>query len=214
LQSLKSACISSVGLSVLKGEKKAFLMDHQRSSQCRHSQQSTPTSSSLTPRHICSRCGKSRSKRYHDHHPIISGQVPAFGICSRSKCAKLVYDIQRSPCQVIVYETHYHYHSSPGLEGPPPSYTAGELRLPDDSLRDLSPTRKESPPPMIISSRPEETPPNYTTVELSGESSLAGRVELPDNRCSRRAFKRLSTIPEESPPPVNFLNKPTLQKRK
>lgn len=163
-------------------------MDDQRSTQFGHSQQSTPTSSSLTPRHICSRCGKSRSKRYHNHHPLISGQVPESGICSRSKCAKAVNDILRSPCQVIVYETHYHYHSSPGLEGPPPSYTAGELRLPDDSLRDLSPIRKESPPPMAISPRLEEIPPNYTTVELSGESSLAGRVELPDNRSTSGEF--------------------------
>jgi hypothetical protein len=211
LQSLKSACTASAGLSVLQEKTNAFLMDYQRSSQFGHSQQSTPTSSSSTPRHICSRCGKSRSKRYQNHHPLISGQVPESGICSRSKCAKAVNDILRSPCQVIVYETHYHYHSSPELEGPPPSYTAGELRLHDDSLRDLSPIRKESPPPMVISSRLEETSPNYTTVELSGESSLAGRVELPDNRCSRRTFKRLSPIPEESPPPVNFLNKPTLQ---
>jgi hypothetical protein len=196
-------------------EKNDFMMDHQRSSQFGHSQTSTPTSSSLTPRHICSRCGKSRSKRYHNHHPLLPGQVPEPGICSRSKCATAVSDILRSPCQVIVYETHYHYHSSSGLEGPPPSYTAGELRLPDNSLRDLSPIREESPPPMDISSGPEETSPNYTTGELSGESSLAGRVELPDNRCSRRrAFRRLSPILEESPPPVNFLNKPTLQKKK
>lgn len=184
-------------------------MDHQRSSQLGHSQRSTPTLSSSTPRHICSRCGKSRPKRYYNHHPLISGQVPESGICS-----KVVNDILRSPRQVIVYETHYYYHSSPGLEGPPPSYTAGELRLPDDSLRDLSLIRKESSSPMVISSQLEEIPPNYTTIELSGESSLAGRVKLPDNKCSSRAFKRFSLIPEESPPPVNFLNKPTLQKRK
>jgi hypothetical protein len=184
------------------------MMDHQRSSQFGHSRQSTPASSSSTPRHICSRCGKSRSKRYHNHHPLLPGQVPEPGICSRSKCATAMNNILRSPCQVIVYETHYHYHSSSGPEEPPPSYTAGELR------RDLSPIREESPPPMDISSGPEETSSNYTTGELSGESSLAGRVELPDNRCSRRqVFRRLSQIPEESPPPVNFLNKPTLQKK-
>ncbi len=110
---------------------------------------------------------------------------------------------------MIVYETYHYYYSSSGPEEPPPSYTARELR------RDLSPIQEESPPPRDISSKPEETSLNYTTSELSGESSLAGRVELPDNRCSRRqAFRRLSQIPEESPPPVNFLNKPTLQKTK
>jgi len=187
-------------------------MDHQRSSRFGHSQQSTPASSSLTPRHICSRCGKSRSKRYHNHHPLLPGQVPEPGICSRPTCATTVNDILRSPCQVIVYETHYHYQSDSGLEGPPPSYSTEELRFPDNSLRDLSPIQ---PPPTDMSYRPKGTPLNYTTSELSGESSLAERVELPDNRCSRRrTFKRLSPIQEESPPPVNFLNKPTLQKRK
>jgi hypothetical protein len=67
---------------------------------------------------------------------------------------------------------------------------------------------------MVISSRTEETPLKYTTVKLFGESSLARRVELLDNRCSSRAFKGLSPIPEESLLPVNYLNKPTLQKRK
>jgi len=106
---------------------------------------------------------------------------------------------------VIIYETYYYYYSSSGLEEPPPSYTARELR------RDLSPIQEESPPLIDISSGPEETSLNYTTVELSGESSLARRVELLDNRCLRRqAFRRLSQIPEESLPPVNFLNKPML----
>jgi hypothetical protein len=187
-------------------------MDHQRSSQFG----STPVTSSLTPRHICSRCGKSRSKRYHDHHPLLPGQVPEPGICSRLKCATAVNNMLRPPCQVIVYETHYHHHFSSGLEaGPPPSYAAGELRLPDNSLEDLPPIRGESPSPVGISPGPKEASPNYTTGELSGETSLAGRVELPDNRCSRRrAFWRLSPILEETPPPVNFLNKPKPQKKK
>jgi hypothetical protein len=190
-------------------------MDRQRSSQFRCSQQSTPSSASLNPRHICSLCGKSRSKRYHDQHPLLLGQAPSPGICSRPKCAKAVNEMLRPPCPVIIYEIHHHYHSSSGLEGPPPSYTAAELRLADNTLRrDLSPIREESPPSMNITSGPEETPLNYTAAELSGESSLTGRVELPDNRCSRRhAFRRVSPIPEELPPRVNFLNKPTLQKR-
>jgi hypothetical protein len=122
----------------------------------------------------------------------------------------------RPPCPVIIYEIHHHYHSSSGIEEPPPSYTAAELRMSDNTLRrDLSPIREESPPSMNITSGPEETSPNYTAAELSGESSLTGRVELPDNRCSRRyAFRRVSPISEELPPPVNFLKKPTLQKKK
>jgi hypothetical protein len=190
-------------------------MDRQRSSHFGYSQQSTPSSTSLTPRHICSLCGKSRSKRYHDQHPLLLGQAPEPGICSRPKCAKTVNEMLRPPCPVIIYEIHHHYPSSSGLEGPPPSYTAAELRLSDNSLRqDLSPIREESPPSMNITSGPEETPQNYTSAELSGESSLTGRVELPHNRCSRRhAFRRVSPMTEELPPPVNFLKKPTLQKK-
>jgi hypothetical protein len=68
---------------------------------------------------------------------------------------------------------------------------------------------------MNITSGPEETSPNYTAAELSEESSLTGRVKLLDNRCSRRhAFRKVSPMPEELPPPVNFLKKPTLQKKK
>lgn len=189
-------------------------MDRQRPSQFRCSQQSTHSSASFTPRHICSLCGKPRSKRYHDQHPILLGQAPKPGICSRPKCAKAVNEMQRLPRPVIIYEIHHHYHSSSGLEGPPPSYTAAELQLFDNTLRrDLSPIPEESPPSINTTSGPEETAPNHTAAELSGESSLTGRVELPDNRCSRRhAFRRLSPMLEELPP-VNFLNKPTLQKK-
>jgi hypothetical protein len=110
---------------------------------------------------------------------------------------------------VIIYKTYYHYYSSLGPEELPLSYTAGELR------RDLSPIQEESPPPIDISFRLEETSLNYTTGELSGESSLVKQIELPNNSCSRKqAFRRLSLIPEESLFSVNFLNKPTLQKKK
>lgn len=190
-------------------------MDHQRSSQLRHSQQPTPA------KHICSLCGKPRSKRYHDQHPLRLGQVPEPGICSRSKCAKAVNEMMRPACRVIIYETHYHYHSTPGLEESPSSYTAEELQLPYNTLSssrqsswDPSPIRERSSPPMNLNYRPEETPINYTAAELSGESSLNGRVELPDNRCSRRrTFRRLSPLHDESPPPVNFLKKPTLWRK-
>jgi hypothetical protein len=47
--------------------------------------------------------------------------------------------------------------------------------------------------------------------KLSRESLLTRRVELPDNRCLRRhAFRRVSLIPKELLPLVNFLKKPML----
>jgi hypothetical protein len=122
----------------------------------------------------------------------------------------------RPPCPVIIYKIHYHYYFSLGIEEPPPSYTAVELRLSDNTLRwDLSLIQEESPPLINITSGPEETFSNYTAAKLSGESSLTGQVELSDNRCSRRhAFRKVSLMPEELSPPVNFLKKPTLQKKK
>src|SRR6266536_1818128 len=95
----------------------------------RSSQQSTPSSTSLTPRHMGSLCGKARSKRYQDQHPLLLGQAPKPCICSRPKCAKAVNKMLRPPRPVLIYEIHHHYHSSSGIEEPPPSYTAAELRL-------------------------------------------------------------------------------------
>jgi hypothetical protein len=92
----------------------------------------------------------------------------------------------------------------------PLSYTIKELRLPDDSLQDFSLILKESPPLIVISSRLKEIPLNYITIKLFKESSLAKQVELLDNKCSRRAFKRFSLILKELPPLINFLNKPML----
>jgi hypothetical protein len=200
---------------------------------CRSSRHFTAPPGSIsrwTPEHICSLCGKHRSLRYRKLHPLAPGQTPEPGICSRPKCATAVNEmLLRLPCRPVVYEInhhhyhhHHHHHSSAGLEEPPPGYTAAEARLPDNtphltrhSSRDLSPIREELSS-INISSEPEELPPNCTAAELSGESSLTGRIELPDNRLylGRHFFRRLSQIPEEPPPPVNFLNKPTLQKKK
>ena len=68
----------------------------------------------------------------------MSGQVPEFSIYLRLKCAKAINNILRLLYQVIIYKTYYYYYSSLRLEGPLPSYIARELRLHDDSLRDLS----------------------------------------------------------------------------
>ena len=200
-------------------------MDRERRP-CRISRRFTVPPSSIgqwTPEHICSLCGKHRSSRYHELHPLAPGQTPEPGICSRPKCAKAVNEmLLRLPYRLVVYEIHHHYHSNGGLEEPPPIYIANEVQLPNNRLyrtshssRGLSPIREESPP-INTSSELEEPPQNRTVAELSGESSLAGCVELPDNRLClrRRRFRRLSPIPEESPPPVNLLNKPTLQERK
>jgi hypothetical protein len=124
-------------------------------------------------------------------------------------------------CRLIIYEIYYHHYSSTRLKELPPGYTT-KARYPNNtpylirhSSRGLSPIYKELSP-INISSKPKEHPPNYTTTKLSGESSLTRRIELPDNGLysGRRALKRLSHILEELPPPVNFLNKPTLEKKK
>jgi len=190
-------------------EGKHVLMNRQRSSQVTHAQQPTPA------KHICSLCGKSRSKRYYDQHPLRLDKIPDSGICSMPKYTKAVSEIMRPACR-----THYHYPSTPGLEELPPSYTTEELQLPDNTLLssrqstwDPSPIREWSSPLVNLTAGTEETPLSYTAAELSGESSLNGRVELPDNSCSRRrTFRKLSPIQEESPP-VNFLKKPTPWKK-
>ena len=189
--------------------RKTLPMDRQRS---RHFEQSTLS------KHSCSLCGKSRSKRYHNQHPIKVGQVPKPGICSRPKCAKVIGETTRSANQVTIYENHYHhyYYSTPIQDEPPPSYTTEELRLSENtlpssrsssSLWDPSPIPENSPPLMRLNSRARETPIYSRAAEVPGESSLHRRVELPDNRYSRR--RSLRRISEESPPPVNFLKKPT-----
>ena len=153
-------------------------------------------------KHICSLCGKRRSSRYGKLHPLAPGQVPEPGICSRPKCATAVNEmLLRLPYRLIIYEIHHHHQSSTGLEEPPPGYTT-KARLPG-----LSPIQEES--------EPEEPSPNSTATELSSESSLTRRIELPDNRLysGRHPFKRFHIL-VESPPPVNSLKKPTLQKQK
>lgn len=47
---------------------------------------------------------------------------------------------------------------------------------------------------MDLGSGPEETSLNHTTGELSGESSLAGRVELPENRLFEKTVSNTGGI--------------------
>jgi hypothetical protein len=91
-----------------------------------------------------------------------------------------------------------------------------ELQLSNNILcRDLSLIQEKSPSLINITFRPEETSPNYTAAKLSEESSLTKQVKLPDNKCSKRhAFRKVSLMLKELSPPVNFLKKLTLQKKK
>jgi hypothetical protein len=123
-------------------------------------------------------------------------------------------------CRLIIYEIYYHYYSSAGLKELPLKYTTKARYLDNTpyltrySLRGLSLICKELSP-INISFKPEEHPLNCITIKLFKESSLTRRIKLPDNRLysGRRALKRLSYIPEELLPPVNFLNKLTLKKK-
>jgi hypothetical protein len=121
----------------------------------------------------------------------------------------------------IIYEIYYHYYSSARLKEPPLRYTT-KARHPENtpylirySSQGLS-LICEEPSLINISSKPEEYPLNYTIIKLFGKSSLTRQIELPDNRLysGRHALKRLSHIPEELLPPMNFLNKPVLEKKK
>jgi hypothetical protein len=64
-----------------------------------------------------------------------------------------------------------------------------------------------------ISSGAEAPSPISSVAELPGESSLAGRTELPgDSTYVPYGPGCLSLIRDESPPPVNRSNKPTLRR--
>jgi hypothetical protein len=138
------------------------------------------------PMHICSLYGLPRSRGYHKRHPIAPGQTIKPGVCSRSSYAKVVTEMlfAKSPCPgVIVYEIHHHYHNH-------------------------------------TSSGAEAPSPINSATELPGESSLAGRTELHTWRfhiCTVPYIEKhgqgcLSPIRDESLPPVNRSNKPTLRR--
>jgi hypothetical protein len=63
--------------------------------------------------HLCASCGKPRSEKYHADHPLIPGQVPKPGVCSRPKCAQfkkmMQEDVNWSPALVV--EVHHYYHT-------------------------------------------------------------------------------------------------------
>jgi hypothetical protein len=67
--------------------------------------------------HICFICGKARSSTYQAQHPLIPGDIPIPGICSRRKCARVDYPMpmESPPPAVIIYKIHHYYHFSSGL---------------------------------------------------------------------------------------------------
>ncbi|KAF8856245.1 hypothetical protein BDZ45DRAFT_791369 [Acephala macrosclerotiorum] len=200
--------------------------EHRRRSRSAQYSDSLPRSlNQSNPRHLCAICEKPRSSRYHERHPIGGGQAPEPGICSRPKCAKIGDAIRREPPpQVIIQvcEIYNHYIVRAGQQGPPSEHV-NTLERPHDRAN----LEHEEPPPAYAiavehhdshnSSRLERVPQGNAVVELPAESSLAGRVEMPDNTIyipysARHRSARLPTIQEESPPQVNFLNKPRIPK--
>ena len=124
-------------------------------------------------RHICSLCGKPRSLRYQRSHPLLPGQIPKAGTCSRRDCRSPTERLSPPPCShTITLEIHHYYHSN-------------------------------------IDSAHHPTPAGV--IELPGQSSLSGRIELPTAPFHpSQGVRRLSPISEE-PPPVRYATKPTLQ---
>jgi hypothetical protein len=122
--------------------------------------------------YLCAHCGKPRSSRYHESHPLVPGQTSGPGICSRPNCAQFKSQLKEDsyfPKPVIV-EVHHYYHGSP----------------------DLGATANPVP-----------------VAEVSGESSLAGRVEVLGD-LKHGHFWQTYGPGEVPPPPINRATKPTL----
>jgi len=100
--------------------------------------------------HTCLLCGKRRSARYHESHPLQPGEIPKPGICSRPSCArflKIALTAESPHPGSIVFEFHHHYHPIPSsnastsipsvAELPGQSSLAGRVELPHESRSDL-----------------------------------------------------------------------------
>jgi hypothetical protein len=164
-----------------------------------------PYSFSQALRHMCSLCGKPRSSSYQKRHPIAPGQTPEPGVCSRPRCAKAVADmlLAKSPCSgVVVHEIHHYYHISTDAEAPLATKSA-ELPSPTKCVEAPSPTKSTEAPSATKGA-----------AELPGKSSLTGRTELPGDYKYVEGYGPRNPCPtqEESPPRVNILNKPALQR--
>ncbi|KAH8798381.1 hypothetical protein F5884DRAFT_869032 [Xylogone sp. PMI_703] len=92
----------------------------------RHSRSSSP---SCRVRYLCALCEKPRSSKFHSRNPYVPGAIPAPGICSRPKCAKVKKALQQERAsqaivQVLEIHHHYHYGTGAGYEGNNSVYVA------------------------------------------------------------------------------------------
>jgi hypothetical protein len=138
-------------------------------------------------KHVCARCGKSRSRRYRPDRPLVPGVQPISDICSRPECAEYASkknaryaskkdagDVSKKPQpQVIVLEFHHYLHTGTAGNGPSSSIA--------------------------------------TAVELSGEEKTS-RKGLPGEYpyTSSCGWKLFHTLAEQPPPRVNLRSKPML----
>ena len=172
-------------------------------------------SSCGSQRHICARCGKPRSSRYHESHPLVPGQVPESDICTRPDCARFKCALVEGHCsQALVFEVHHYYHRSPDTK--PPTHASelpGESSLAGraEAISDLQRDNLQR-----TFSSELHYPMNHHEYKIraagsQGGGSLAGRGQL-QYSAIRPKYRsgRLSPVREESPLSVNYLTKPTL----
>lgn len=138
-------------------------------------------SSSPSQRHICVRCSKPRSSRYHESHPLVPGQIPESDICTRPDCARFKRALLEDHCpQAQIFEIHHYFHRS--SDAKPPTHAPelpGEVSLAGraEAIGDL---QSDAFRKTFRSGRPSPmNPPAHQThtAELQGEVSLAGRAE-------------------------------------
>ncbi len=121
--------------------------------------------------HKCLLCGKPRSARYHESHPLQPGETPKPGICSRPSCARFLAAESPNPGAIVFEFHHHHYYPIP------------------------SPNASTSIPPIA---------------ELPGQSSLAGRVELP-HKSRSDLYRRPGREGKKTAPEVPRATKPVLR---
>ncbi|OCK78871.1 hypothetical protein K432DRAFT_394392 [Lepidopterella palustris CBS 459.81] len=125
--------------------------------------------------HLCALCGKRRSRKYQRQHPLLPGQIPEPGICSRPECTRAHGKRwEDSYPQPLVVEAHHYYHRGDGFEAtahptyspelPGESSLSGRAEVPGDSHHayfrsrraqgQLVPMREESSSPVNRRTKP------------------------------------------------------------
>jgi hypothetical protein len=61
-------------------------------------------------KHTCSVCLRPRSRAYHQHHPLTSGQTPTPGICSRCIRREVTTRQEIAYPEAIICEVHHYHH--------------------------------------------------------------------------------------------------------